>query len=304
MASIRASQEELIGLGAAARHWAKMPVNKKTGFLAGVSRSQHKGRGLEFAEVRQYQPGDEIRSIDWRVSARKGKAHTKLFIEEREKPVLIYCDQSLSMAFGSKVQFKSALAARTASFIAWLAKEQGDKVGGIISNRLTHNEQKPAPRQAGVLRLINWLDQYQPRQLSDLSKDGSRNFNQDLLTLVELAKPGTRVFLISDFLNLPQGNNPSLGKIAKHCQISAIHITDPLETHLPAPGRYKISNGASEAVFNSGSNRIRQTYEKQFAAKQIQIRESFRALGQTYLQLSTAQTFSNYHSLLAELVSQ
>ena len=98
---------------------------------AGLHTSKFRGRGIDFAEVRAYQPGDDIRTIDWRVTARTGKAHTKLYAEERERPVIVMVDQRQTMFFGSRTMFKSTMAAHCAALLAWATLQRGDRLGGI-----------------------------------------------------------------------------------------------------------------------------------------------------------------------------
>ena len=136
-------------------------VGKKNihGKQAGNYLSRSKGRGMEFDEVRHYQIGDDVRAIDWRVTARTGKTHTKLFREEIERPVLVVTDLSQNMHFGSKLLFKSVQAAHVAALVAWHAKNRGDRVGGLVFNQDVHKELKPRSRQQGVLHYLHTLKQ-------------------------------------------------------------------------------------------------------------------------------------------------
>ena len=126
---------DLIRLRYAAREITELTDKKTANPLAGLLTSNFQGRGIDFSEVRVYQPGDDVRTIDWRVTARTQKAHTKLFQEEKERPVLILTDQSRSMFFGSQVTFKSVQAARLAALIAWTMLNRGDRVGGFGCRR-------------------------------------------------------------------------------------------------------------------------------------------------------------------------
>ncbi|TYK64295.1 DUF58 domain-containing protein [Colwellia echini] len=134
-------------------------VGKKNiqGKQAGNYLSRSKGRGMEFDEVRHYQTGDDVRAIDWRVTARTGKTHTKLFREEIERPVLIATDLSQNMHFGSKLLFKSVQAAHLAALVAWHAKSRGDRLGGLVFCDEEHIELKPRSRKAGVLHYLHAL---------------------------------------------------------------------------------------------------------------------------------------------------
>lgn len=127
------------------------------GKQAGNYLSRSKGRGMEFDEVRHYQTGDDVRAIDWRVTARTGKTHTKLFREEIERPVLIATDLSNAMQFGSQLLYKSVQAAHLASLVAWHAKNRGDRLGGLVFRDEKHIELKPRSRKAGVLHYLHAL---------------------------------------------------------------------------------------------------------------------------------------------------
>jgi len=123
--------------------------------ISGQQRSKIQGRGVDFSEVRLYQPGDDVRSIDWRVTARTDRPHTKLFQEEKERPVMVLIDQGPSLFFGSKVRFKSVAAARLGVMLAWSALGEGDRVGGIIFNDEGHDEIRPRRSRKSVLHLAN-----------------------------------------------------------------------------------------------------------------------------------------------------
>jgi uncharacterized protein (DUF58 family) len=136
------SVEELIAL-----RGVKLPlrtaVSATSGPHGGSRLSRHRGRGVDFAEVRLYQPGDDVRSIDWRVTARKAKPHTKVYREERERPTLIVVDQSRAMFFGSRVRMKSVAAAECAALLAWHSVDAGDRVGGLVYDDVTEYAFKP-----------------------------------------------------------------------------------------------------------------------------------------------------------------
>ncbi|MGR8999333.1 MAG: DUF58 domain-containing protein, partial [Gammaproteobacteria bacterium] len=119
--------------------------------------SRFKGRGMEFDETRLYQPGDDIRSIDWRVTARSGKTHTKMFREERERPVFISVDNRLAMHFATRGVFKSVLAAKLAGLLAWAADYHGDRIGGQLFSEHECREIKPQNGRHAVLRFLNAL---------------------------------------------------------------------------------------------------------------------------------------------------
>ena len=214
------------------------PRGKVKSAQAGQYLAPHKGRGMEFAEVRQYQYGDDIRAIDWRVTARTGETHTKLFQEEKERPVFVFCDLSASMLFGSQLLLKSVLAAHLSSLVAWSACARGDRVGGVVFNDQHHHELKPMARDRGVLALAHQLCSLHQQALEsrDAATNGHR-FNENLKRLVHLAKPGSLIYLVSDFTALDEDSFKLLERATRHNEVIACMITDPFERQLPHYGQ-------------------------------------------------------------------
>jgi len=200
--------------------------------LAGNYLAKIKGRGMEFAEVRHYQAGDDVRTIDWSVTARTGKAHTKLFHEEKERPVFILLDLSDSMIFGSQFVFKSVQACHLASLLSWQAKQRGDRLGGIVFNQQQVAELKPTGRSKGLMRFL-----HQSQQLCMTQPFKGNAEPQSLLVqlkrLSRLVQTGSQIHLISDFSQLDSASQKLLTLINRHNQINAWQISDPLEQVLP-----------------------------------------------------------------------
>ncbi|MEL0036505.1 MAG: DUF58 domain-containing protein [Gammaproteobacteria bacterium] len=139
---VRLTVDELLSLRQQASALDLASKYQVSSTLAGGYRSKFRGRGMDFDEARLYQPGDDIRNIDWRVTARTGKAHTKLFKEERERPVFILIDQSARLFFGSKVAFKSVIAARASALLVWACVNAGCRIGGVIFDDNNHLEHR------------------------------------------------------------------------------------------------------------------------------------------------------------------
>lgn len=217
--------------------------------LAGTYLSKMKGSGMEFDEARHYQAGDDISAIDWRVTARTGKTYTKIFREERERPVFIATDVSATMQFGTQLQLKSVLAGHLASVLAWSAKARGDRVGGVAFNSDAHREIKPKSQDSAILHLLTaicHLQQAQPLQMS-----GNENpLLEAVKRLRRLAKPGSLVCIISDFQHLNPEIKQHLRQLTKHCEVRIFGITDPLETtqqqHSNAP--ILVTDGHEQAL--------------------------------------------------------
>jgi len=256
------------------------PGKNLHGRQSGNYLARSKGRGMEFDEVRHYQTGDDIRAIDWRVTARTGKTHTKLFREEVERPVLIATDLTASMFFGSQLLFKSVQAAHVASMVAWHAKTRGDRVGGIIFNQDQHLELKPRSRQQGVLHYLHTLTQLNNSNLAsnieknrntegvDISFDRAKEglaFEQNCARIRQLAKPGSLVYLITDANNLSQEALRHLTHVTRHCELVVCLISDPLEHQLPKSSKrinVAITDGEKRQQLVLGDNKTAKTYQE------------------------------------------
>ena len=283
---------DLVRLRHIARELAYLPDNKTINPLAGLLTSRFRGRGIDFAEVRIYQPGDDVRTIDWRVTARTQVAHTKLFQEEKERPVFILVDQSASMYFGSQVTFKSVLAARAAALIAWSVLEHGDRVGGIVFSEQGHSEIRPRRNRHAVLRLLNELHDFNhklSRGSATLEAAYSENyFTEALANVRRVTKHGSVIFVISDFANFSEASRIHLEPLARHNDIVGIHISDPLERELPAPDIYSITDGTRRSRINTASQRHRDAYREGYAARMSRIEAEFMRVRSPLLKLDTA----------------
>lgn len=229
----------------------------------GANRSIFRGRGMEFAESRAYQPGDDVKSIDWRVTARTGQPHTKLFQEERERPVHILIDLRAMMQFGTRVRFKSHLAAEVAAMLAWVGHDGGDRVGGLILTRQGVLDFKAARPRKSVLRFLEALsDQTRP----DLPAGTEVSLAYGLRRLRRVCRPGTLAFVISDFSDFDDDAAKELRRLGNVAHVTNVQITDPLDGALP-PNAGRISDGQNALSLSSLSKRDLQNYAQQFAAR-------------------------------------
>lgn len=232
---------------------------------AGAYQSPFKGRGMEFEESRRYQVGDDIRNMDWRVTARTGEPHTKLFRAERERPVLLGVDFRRSMYFATRGAFKSVAACRLASLLAWRGSHQGDRIGGVLWSGESHHEVRPRRGPRGVLGLISALCDYAGPGA------GPRGATDEIATLEPLAarlgrvaRPGSLVYVISDFRGFTRPAQDILARIGRHSTLVLILVHDPVEAELPAAGRYRVRDGDRELVIDTGSRRRRERYRARF----------------------------------------
>ncbi len=262
--------------------------NRALSALAGPNKTNFRGRGIEFEEVRGYQPGDDIRTIDWRVTARTGSAHTKIFREERERPVLVVCDQRSPMFFGSRHCCKSVLASHCSALLAWAALDQGDRIGGLVFNDQRHNEIRPRRSRHSVLALLNLIEQYNRELPLPIGPGAGGQFTTLLLELRRIARPGCAIFLVSDFAGaLDKSALEHLHQLSRHTEITALHCSDPLEKKLPARGRYRVTDGAQTADLFTGAESLRHSFEARYQRHLDCLHKEYGELGIPVLELST-----------------
>lgn len=230
--------DELVVLRGAARDLEMRIRQPAASQLQGAHRSAHRGRGLEFDEVRVYAPGDDARTIDWRVTARRGRPHTKLFREERERQVWLLADLHPGLYFGSRRQLKSAQLLRAAAWLAWVAVDAGDRLGGIITHGSSAPEAlPPRSRDIGALALLQALVQNQPRAPGPMA---SGALGKALTTLRPLLRPGSSVVVLSDFSDFDDAGESALVALSMRAECRVVWLTDPLERQgLPA-GAYRV----------------------------------------------------------------
>ncbi len=201
--------------------------------LLGLHHSRLRGRGMEFDQVRAYQSGDDVRNIDWRVTARTGEAHSKVFQEEREHPVFLIVEQSPAMFFASQGNFKSVQAAYIASLLAWAAHANHDRVGGLVFSETPYAEIRPQRHQRGVLKLLSQLAQAN-QKLTDPSVSSENNpLQQALIYSRSILKPGSLIIIICDERNISSHTSALIQTLAQRFDLILVPISDPLEHQLP-----------------------------------------------------------------------
>ena len=210
---------------------------------------------MDFRESRIYQPGDEIRHMDWRVTARSGKPHTKLFEEEREQGLLLALDFNPAMRFGTRVRFKSVQAARAAALLAWMAAAAGDRIGALGFGGGIDAEVKPAAGRRGVLRVLRAL-----RDWDDAALDSAAPLSQGLQRMRRLLRPGMRMILFSDGFSCDDEAARLLPQVAGRHEVAVVLLRDPLELAPPPPGRYVLRVGGEARTVDFSDARLREDW--------------------------------------------
>jgi uncharacterized protein (DUF58 family) len=248
--------------------------------FAGQYESAFKGRGIEFAEVREYQPGDDIRTIDWNVSARFGHPFVKVFHEERELTVMLLLDLSGSHLFGTRNRFKRELLAEVAGMLAFLAIRTNDKVGAILFSSAVEKYIPPKKGASHVWRLIKEIFSYEPQDLTT-SIDGVLTY------LNRVAKRHAIVFLISDCMDT--GFEKSLRLTARKHDLTVIRVSDPAEEELPDVGLVTLRDPETGqvAVINTRSKSLRQRWHAHHKEQAAYISDLLKRTGVDQVELST-----------------
>lgn len=248
--------------------------------FAGQYESAFKGRGIEFAEVREYQPGDDIRAIDWNVSARFGRPFVKVFQEERELTVMLLLDLSGSHLFGTKKRFKRELLAEVAGILAFLAIRTNDKVGAILFSSRVEKYIPPKKGASHVWQLIKEVLTYEPQDLST-------NVGGVLTYLNSAVRRRAIVFLISDCMD--DGFEMSLRLTAKKHDLTVIRVSDPAEGDLPDVGLITVRDPETSqvALINTRSKRLRERWRTHRKAQERYLSELLTKARVDLVNLST-----------------
>jgi uncharacterized protein (DUF58 family) len=268
--------------------------------LAGGRRSNLRGRGIDFDEVRLYQAGDDVRAIDWRVTARTGKPHTKIFREEKERPVLLMIDLRSAMFFGSRRCFKSVLTAHAAALLAWATLNAGDRIGALLISDNGIIDIKPQRSRHTVLQLL--------RAMMDASVHHTRtkktsstnalplddNLTLDPPTLADamrqiqaVSRPGSCFILLSDFHDWNDNCAQSLHAVVRHSQCFALQVDDALEQQLPAVGVVKLRWGFRNATIDTQDRLLQHRFNEQQQKQREQLADSLKKLHIPHITLQT-----------------
>jgi len=250
-----ATQLNLKQLIAMQRQVADLAVRRKhiRSAMSGAHLSRLRGRGMEFDEVRVYQPGDDVGSIDWKVTARKGTTHVKMYREERERPVLVCLDYRKNMFFATRGALKSVVATKAAALLAWHGVQHGDRLGGLLFSDTDHYEIKPARGRKGVLQFLHRCCQEKQWQQPKPHDSGSMAFERVTNRLRQVSKPGSLIYVLSDFRGLNEKSVADLTLLARHNDVVLISVYDVLERQFPETGKFPVYDG--ESYFNIFSDR-------------------------------------------------
>lgn len=277
---VSVSLSELLALRARVARVA-LPTRESRVVTAGQQSSRLYGRGMDYAESRAYQPGDDVRRLDWRLTARSGKLHTKLFQEEREGRVLVLLDTHASMRFGTRVRFKSVQAARAAAMAAWLAVRAGERIGAVAFGERTHIL-RPQGGTRGALAFCGAL-----ADRSAGAEGRSESLSEALLRAGRLVRSAGRVLLISDGLSCDDLARGRLLDLRRHADIGVLIVGDVLELATAPAGRYPLEHDGVRREVVLQAERQRREFQQALGAGQARLAALAQALGLRHRTIDT-----------------
>ena len=302
-AGVYVDLEQLIALEQKGRKVSLLPRQPVHSLLSGRYASRMRGRGLNFEEIRDYRSGDDVRSIDWKVTARLQSPHVRVFNEERDRQGLLVVDQRLSMFFGTRRAMKSVTAAEIAAVVAWRILSVGDRVGGIVFNDRSIEEVRPQRSRRIVLQYLTKLaEQNQALGIGrGITRDATM-LNRAFDRIRRVAPHDATVVIFSDFDGADETTRHAIAALAAHNTVIAVLIHDPSQSELPAAGRMTVTDGELQIALDVAHGSTRQNILDMSKTRLRSVFEWTRDFGVPVLPLSTAEEPVNQlHHLLGLL---
>jgi uncharacterized protein (DUF58 family) len=264
-AGVYASLDELIRLQFKAQGFSFLPRQPLHSVLYGRHASRLRGRGLNFEELRQYLPGDDIRALDWRVMARTGKPHVRVYSEERDRSVWLLIDQRITMFFGSRARMKSVTAAEAAALAAWRVLAVGDRVGALVFDDADIREIRPQRSRSQVMRILaTLLEKNHALSAGSGITAGPGMLDQALNRVSAHARHDALICVISDGSGAGSETRRLVTSLSEHNDVIIALVYDELERELPVSGRLLVSDGHGQLDFDSSGRRLQEDFRADF----------------------------------------
>lgn len=258
MPGVYVDLDDLLALEHRGRTVSFLPKQPVHSLLSGRFASRMRGRGLNFEEIRDYRPGDDVRSIDWKVTARLQKPHVRVFNEERDRQSLLVVDQRLSMFFGSKLAMKSVTAAQAAALAAWRILGVGDRVGAIVFDDRGLAEFRPRRSRSTVLQILTAIaSKNRALGVGRGIAGAPAMLNQALQQARRRSLHDAVIVVISDFDGADDETRSMIGAMTRHNDVVALLVHDPLQSDLPASASMTVTDGELQIHLEVGRESIR-----------------------------------------------
>ncbi len=287
---VHTSLEELLEMRYLLKGLTLFNANNRRSPLVGAHHSKLRGRGVDFDQVRVYLPGDDIRSIDWRVTARSQQVHTKLFHEEKERPVFLLVEQTKSLFLGTGQSLKSVVCTRLASLLGWAALDNNDRIGGLVFNELEQRVVRPRLTKRSLLQFINYLTQMNSQLINEpLTPVLTNNLLLAFKQAKEVLRPGSLLFIIIDERSLDFASQQILQHLAIHMDIVLLPVYDPIDHELPQAGYLRFAQGGQQLMLDTNNHKIRAAYTQQAIQRQQQWQELTKKIAAKLFPINTEQ---------------
>ncbi len=287
---VHTSLEELLEMRYLLKGLTLFNANNRRSPLVGAHHSKLRGRGVDFDQVRVYLPGDDIRSIDWRVTARSQQVHTKLFHEEKERPVFLLVEQTKSLFLGTGQSLKSVVCTRLASLLGWAALDNNDRIGGLVFNELEQRVVRPRLTKRSLLQFINYLSQMNSQLINEpLTPVLTNNLLLAFKQAKEVLRPGSLLFIIIDERSLDFASQQILQHLAIHMDIVLLPVYDPIDHELPQAGYLRFAQGGQQLMLDTNNHKIRAAYTQQAIQRQQQWQELTKKIAAKLFPINTEQ---------------
>lgn len=288
-ARVRVDLAHLRSLEGQVRGLSFLPRQPARSVLNGRHASKLRGRGLNFEELRDYLPSDDVRSIDWKVTARTGKPHVRVFTEERDRPTLIVVDQRMTMFFGSVLNMKSVTAAEIAALVAFTVLGQGDRVGGLVFGDVIRAEIRPARSRRALNQFLTALATAQEALGPDAPTVSPQSMNGVLRAVARIAPRNHLVVVLSDFDVIDDQTRRMVAGLAAHNDLVLGLVTDPFADTLPKDAQLVISDGEMQAAIDTADGRVHRDLSQLAEARIATVAAWERQLGVPVLPLTSAR---------------
>lgn len=266
-----------------------LPKQKVRSILNGQHASRMKGRGLNFEELRHYSRGDDIRTIDWKVTARTQTPYVRVYTEERDRPVFLVVDQRMSMFFGSQLNMKSVTAAEAAALAAFAVRAKGDRVGGIIFNDHNLVEHRPRASRSALNRFLNSLATANCALSADAPTQEIMPFNTPLAAAAQIVKTNALVLVFSDFDGMDGDTEKLLSRLAQKNEVILFSVSDPLKDKFPDLKNLVVTDGELQVFLDFETENTRVRLEEFTAGRLATLLSISKKYGLPVVPLSSAK---------------
>ena len=283
---VYANLDDLIRVRFKARDFSFMPRQPVSSILSGRYASRLRGRGLNFEEMRRYLPGDDVRTIDWRVTARTRQPHVRVYTEEKDRAVLLLVDQRANMFFGSRDRMKSVTAAELAALGAWRALDAGDRVGAVVFNDTEVTDLRPQRSQQAVMSILGTVVEMNQRlRVGTDIEPNPGMLNEALRKAVRLAPHDVLVVIISDFFGVDSETERLSASLARHNDVLGLLVHDPLRLN-PQGHSISVSDGNLQMQMDLGNKKVREKLAEDYRLEQERITHFLKKLSAPLLLVS------------------